>query len=81
MKIQDALSILGLNSTATQAEIKAAYKRLIIKYHHEYKGLRLVDIPDSLGGVLPAVISYEFDDKYSVICLHPEYFNNWALQV
>jgi hypothetical protein len=51
------------------------------KYQQEYKGFKLVDIPSGLGGVLPAVISYEYDDKYSVICLHDEYFTNWALQI
>jgi hypothetical protein len=33
MKIQDALSLLGLTSSATQADIKAAYKKMILKYH------------------------------------------------
>jgi hypothetical protein len=51
------------------------------KCPQSYKGLKLVDIPSGLGGVLPAVISYEWDDKYSVICLHDEYFTNWMLQI
>jgi hypothetical protein len=33
MRVQEALSILGLSSAASPDEIKAAYKRLIVKYH------------------------------------------------
>lgn len=53
-----------------------------LKHISTYRGLKLVDIPSGMGGVLPAAVSRENEDgTYTVICLHSEYFPNWVLTV
>jgi hypothetical protein len=46
-----------------------------------YNGIELVDIPSGMGGHFPAAIANDEGDTLKVICLHPDYYNNWVLQV
>lgn len=50
-------------------------------YAMQYRNIELIDIPSGMGGLLPAAVAADHGDDLQVICLHPEYFNNWLLSV
>ena len=47
----------------------------------QYRNIELLDIPSGMGGVLPPAIAADHGEELQVICLHPEYLNNWLLTV
>jgi hypothetical protein len=49
--------------------------------HPTWNGIRLVDIPSGMGGTFPAAVAADHGEKLDVICLHPDFFNNWLLTV
>ncbi|KZL20410.1 Chaperone protein DnaJ [Pseudovibrio axinellae] len=68
MKISDALSVLGVPSGATQAEIKAAYKAAAKKYHPDLNpaGAEMMKLVNAAFDVLQAQGTVHTDEATNV---------------
>lgn len=47
----------------------------------EYRGIELVDMPSGMGGKLPAAVAMDEGEALQVLCIHPDYFNNFLMTV